>query len=443
MYTPDFKVLYDDYFLPSLKDDFEVIVKEIEQECPSGSFRSEGWDKTMLQKLELLLEAIKEHWNDQIFFYSDIDIVFLKPILDQALQQLGNSDLAIQQSWPRDKICAGFMVMRGNQRTYDLVSRAHDLLKQHVFEDDQTALQNVLPTSSVTWKFLNPDQFPNGRKVLKQETGHYNANATIEVNESSLLFHVTSCIGLENKRQFLEQVQQHFLDVETVPTSRSKQYPLPFSKIVIFSAPRTGSSLVYNLFKFIFEDSSKLLVPHNDFFSERIVLKTHRFDEIETLPTDEPILYVCTFRNPIDAAISNHRITTRKNPNTESFAKELIERHISYFQYIEKLQQSGSDVLLFKYEDFMGGINQFLECIEQTFNIEISELDRNLMIKGYAKENVARCTQHLSSFKESLPFSGFHGKHIADPDYTPSKDFLAWLDFYYKESQSLFNSYGY
>ncbi|HEX2582737.1 MAG TPA: hypothetical protein VHL30_01325, partial [Chlamydiales bacterium] len=62
-YTPQFQTLYENHFLPSLKDDFEIVAKQFEQECPSGLFHSAGWNKTMLRKLEMLREAILDHWD--------------------------------------------------------------------------------------------------------------------------------------------------------------------------------------------------------------------------------------------------------------------------------------------------------------------------------------------------------------------------------------------
>lgn len=212
MYTPKFKNLFQDYFLPSLKDDFELVVNECPQDCFSGNFRNEGWNKTMLNKLKLLQEAILENWN-QVFFYSDIDIVFLKPILDISLEILGNNDFVVQQGWPKDRLCAGFFVMRGNEKTLQLIKNAYNLLNENLCVDDQVALQQVLDEfnpGAITWKFLPSKQFPNGRRVLKQTTGHYSKYSEIELNDSMVLFHASCCVGLENKYHFLRRVQKEF-----------------------------------------------------------------------------------------------------------------------------------------------------------------------------------------------------------------------------------------
>lgn len=212
MYTPDFKDLFNEFFLPSIKDDFEIVAAEFPQDCPSGNFRFEGWNKTMLNKLKLLQKAILENW-DQIFFYSDIDIIFLKPILDKSLELLGNNDFVVQQGWPKNKLCAGFFVMKGNEKNLGLITKAFKLLNEKVCVDDQEALQTVLNNlnnDEIAWELLPPKLYPNGRFVLKQSKELYSKHSLIELNQSMILFHANCCIGLENKYHFLKQVQQKF-----------------------------------------------------------------------------------------------------------------------------------------------------------------------------------------------------------------------------------------
>jgi hypothetical protein len=215
MYTPQFKTLYEQYFLPSLKDDFEIVLKECEQECPSGIFKSAGWEKTMLRKLEMLLEAIDTHWNDRIFFYSDVDIIFLKPILETCLSYLGDHDFVVQQGWPRKGLCAGFFVMKGNEKTRKLITTAIHLLQSEMAPEDQAAIQIALDHTTpgeISWKFLPPKQFPNGKRVIRNyKQGLYSVDSEISLDESILLFHANCCIGLDNKYHFLNRVQDEYL----------------------------------------------------------------------------------------------------------------------------------------------------------------------------------------------------------------------------------------
>ncbi len=216
MYTPKFQILYEDFFLPSLKDEFDVVAKNYEQECPSGVFLSSGWNKTMMRKLELLRDAIYENANNQVFFYSDVDIIFLNPILQAALKYLGDKDFVIQQGWPRNMICAGFLVMRGNERTLNLILRALELMKTNAKIHDQKAIQIILERLTpheIVWDFLPSLQFPNGRRILKNlQNGKelYSPESEIELDDSLLLFHANCTIGLSNKYHFLKRVQEEY-----------------------------------------------------------------------------------------------------------------------------------------------------------------------------------------------------------------------------------------
>ena len=216
MYTPNFEILFAEYFLPSIQDDFEVKACKIPSDCPSGIFRSEGWNLAMLRKLELLKKAIQENQNNQIFIYSDIDVIFFKPVLKRCLELLGGLDFLVQRGWPRSSLCAGFFVMRGNEKTFRLICKAESLLREELVIDDQLAIQEALKLmkGEIDWGFLPPEEFTNGRRVLRQLEGYYSRDSEIILPSSIILFHATSCIGLESKIDFLKRVQFEYLSRE-------------------------------------------------------------------------------------------------------------------------------------------------------------------------------------------------------------------------------------
>src|SRR5579864_4047396 len=78
LYTPSHEVLKNTYFLPSIQDDFEIILEECEQTCPTANFLSEGWTQTTMRKVDLIIRAIQENW-DSFFIFSDVDIQFFHP----------------------------------------------------------------------------------------------------------------------------------------------------------------------------------------------------------------------------------------------------------------------------------------------------------------------------------------------------------------------------
>ncbi len=69
LYTPAFKSMYEDYFLPSIKDPFRVIARKYPQDCPSGIYGSEGWKTVMSHKLELMIGSHSRALGRSIHFF--------------------------------------------------------------------------------------------------------------------------------------------------------------------------------------------------------------------------------------------------------------------------------------------------------------------------------------------------------------------------------------
>jgi|GEM_PF-2353374 hypothetical protein len=234
-----------------------------------------------------------------------------------------------------------------------------------------------------------------------------------------------------------------FLDVETLPILRTKQYSMgSHRKVVIFSAPRTGSTLVYNIFRFLFEDHKNFSQSHNVFSQNNLVLKTHRFNQPKTLRGNN-ILYVVPIRDPLETSISTYRIRAQLPANLQNWCKWVVHNQVNHLVYAEKRKEAGHDVLFIKYEDFEGNLDYLIRFIENYFSISISDFDKNTMLVGYSRENVYHNIHGLADFREYLPISGFHGKHVVSEKFPPPDDVLYWLNQYLQEESSLFQKYGY
>ena len=104
---------------------------------------------------------------------------------------------------------------------------------------------------------------------------------------------------------------EELLDVETLATLRTQQYPMePYKKIVIYSAQRTGSTLAYNVFKYLFENQNSLFCSHHKSNQDCFVSKTH---QPPSLKDSNATLIVITIRNPADAIISAFRKESQKD----------------------------------------------------------------------------------------------------------------------------------
>lgn len=233
-----------------------------------------------------------------------------------------------------------------------------------------------------------------------------------------------------------------FLDLEILPYSRTQCYSTtPYDHIIIYSAPRTGSSLVYNVFRYLFENEKDLALPHDPFQMEGKVHKTHDRKNIKKFQKKKTLCIV-PIRDPIAASISKFRTLDTRPQNIQKWCRSQISKQGKYLQKIETLQNSGYHVLILKYEEIVNNFDALFNAIEKELSFSIADVDKEKIRLGYNKTNITKQLASLSSFQEALPLSGFHGNHISFKDYEPPKDLLHWLRVYYSEQKKIFKRYG-
>lgn len=142
-YTPSHEKLFVEWFLPTLQDDFELIVEKYPQECPSASLWEDGWGKTMLRKVNLILRGINENWG-KIFIYADIDIQFFRPMEKLIIDAMKNKDVVFQKNSPRGDVCAGFIVCRGNENTKMLWENIKKIMIATQSPSDESTLNSII-----------------------------------------------------------------------------------------------------------------------------------------------------------------------------------------------------------------------------------------------------------------------------------------------------------
>lgn len=223
------------------------------------------------------------------------------------------------------------------------------------------------------------------------------------------------------------------IDVETLAFQREHKYPtLGYKKIIIYSLPRTGSSLVYNLFRYLFEKEEKLSLPHQPFSNQKKVMKTHDQQNVRSLETSKTLCVVTT-RDPIESALSLYRVQKEKIEGIPSWCKSQMKKHKKFGKKLKKLKKEGYSFLFISYDEIEKGIPFLLDKIEKEFAITISYNDRENLVHGYSKENVALQTQSLENFKNSFDLSGFHGNHIKKEEDPIPEEVVYWLKYYQKQ----------
>ena len=143
----------NDWFLPSLKDDFDLRFKEAAQRG-AGVISTLEFNACMREKVSLILQAINENWGSW-FIYSDVDIQFLAPVRKELIKSLMNSDIAFQRESPTGHLCAGFFVSRANVATKKLWESVEKRLSLDESIHDQDALNEILSPSVQCKSFVD------------------------------------------------------------------------------------------------------------------------------------------------------------------------------------------------------------------------------------------------------------------------------------------------
>ncbi len=228
-------------------------------------------------------------------------------------------------------------------------------------------------------------------------------------------------------------------NLEALPLLRSKQYYLGSQKkIVVFSAPRTGSSVVYNVLRYLFEEEESVFKHHNIFDSKRLVLKTHTLKNCGKLNKNE-MLIVVPFRNPIDAGIS-HMSIHAVNESKNIVAKNAIEIQMRLLFKALEMRKEGYEVLLLYYEDFRSDVRKLVGLIDCYFALNISKDDVSILAKNLSKDSILSSVKHLSGFSEYLPYSGFHGNHISKEKVLSNKESRLLLTKEFRQYEKQFAS---
>ena len=212
VYTPSHEILKDEFFLPSLQDEFEIIFEFCEQTCPSAKFMSDGWTETTIRKVDLIIRAIKENWGS-IFIFSDVDIQFFCPIQDTILIYMRDKDMVIQKNSPSGVLCSGFFACRGNEKTLQLWTDVKKTMEKGGSYSDQNSLNHCIKRSSkknpydIAWGYL-PDTFFGGGTLTGCE---WRPGMLLPIPHNIMMHHANWTKGIKNKISQLEYVRDEVL----------------------------------------------------------------------------------------------------------------------------------------------------------------------------------------------------------------------------------------
>lgn len=170
-HTESHKQLVHEWMVPSIKDNFEIIIGTGEQVCPDATFYAQGWTQTTLDKAAFIADVV-EHHQGRIIIFADADIIFLKPIESLIRQALETKEFVVQQDAPDKTLCSGFFALRANEKTTLLWHSIVAFMQKHPIICDQGALNYYIQRRTnrlnINWAFLLTDYFCGGGTFKKR-----------------------------------------------------------------------------------------------------------------------------------------------------------------------------------------------------------------------------------------------------------------------------------
>jgi hypothetical protein len=187
------------YFLNTFPFDpsVDLIIRNIPQECPSAEYEKEGFDKSMKRKVEFINNIFDELKNDDIFIFTDPDVIFIKPYKELFLKEMGNSDIIFQSD--TGTACMGVFCCKVSEKTKLFFKDLYDNLDS--FKHDQEAANALLryKNYNLIIKLFSYKIFNYGFNGIR-----YEGEDVINVPNDIVLLHANFTVGVEKKVKLLK-----------------------------------------------------------------------------------------------------------------------------------------------------------------------------------------------------------------------------------------------
>lgn len=213
-YSRSHEEMFRRWFLGTMRDDFDVVARRLDQECLTAEYMADGWTETVLRKIPLILEAIDAHEENGFFLFSDVDVQWFGPVqgrLRRLLAEQPNVDLFFQaDAWKNPdgvgNVCTGFFVCKGNVRTRAFWTLVGEIMRR-VGCGDQRSAQEVLRLETILGLrvgYLPPEFWGPGS--LQNSPSRWEPGMALVPPMDILVHHANWTVGTANKVEQLECV---------------------------------------------------------------------------------------------------------------------------------------------------------------------------------------------------------------------------------------------
>lgn len=167
---------------------------------------------------------------------------------------------------------------------------------------------------------------------------------------------------------------------------------IPSDAIILFSPPRSGSTLIYNVLR--------------EVFAARHILKVHSYRaEYDAHPV------VVTYRHPLDMVASILQFK-HWEPTEEALRLTIDELERNGIWDLLRIKNLPNVVLL-RYELFNKDLGYVFDRLEKAFGVTVPAVERQRIGERYQIESVEKVTQTVGSDRVYDPTTLFHGNHIS------------------------------
>jgi hypothetical protein len=213
-YSGSHEEMLQKWFVGTMQDDFEVVARRLDQDCPAAEYMSAGWTDTVVQKIPLILEAIDAHEENGFFLFSDVDVQWFGPVqgrLRRLLAEHPDVDIFFQtDAWNNasgvGNLCTGFFVCKGNIRTRAFWTLVGECMSR-LGEGDQRTSQEIIRRNVILG--LKVDYLPPefwGPGSLQTSPARWEPGMPLAPPMDILLHHANWTVGTANKVKQLEYV---------------------------------------------------------------------------------------------------------------------------------------------------------------------------------------------------------------------------------------------
>lgn len=209
-YTDTHKQFLDNWFMNTIHEKDKVHVEKFDQECPSGSFMEEGWNRAMLDKVNYIRECLTKN---ELFFHLDCDIQFFDSFYDDYIELLekNNLDLLAQHDG-NGTVCCGFMLIRPSDKMRTFWDEVYEMTENNFFggngSNDQLACNYLLRRKEVKAGLLGSECFSiwmtNGMRVWEPSHG------VSDLPENIKIHHGNYTAGIKNKLDLMSRVRNYY-----------------------------------------------------------------------------------------------------------------------------------------------------------------------------------------------------------------------------------------